>query len=248
MMHQQIENEEIIERYVRNRLKPEERTAFEEHYFSCDECFEKVQTAERFVAGMRDAARRGALSVSPHGAPMAWRLAPSWVPIFAVSTVALLLLAVGGVSWHLIQISTLRGQLNESVAQLQREQKARAKLAQQLQQALQAEGNIPLVILQSTRDVQAQPPEVILPVAATRLVLWVDLAKESFSSYRLDIYGAADESVETLHNLTRNAYGALAASVPTDRLQPGEFRIKLSAEARSRATPLAEYRLRIRRP
>jgi len=62
MMHPQIEDQEIVERYVRNQLAEEERKAFEEHFFACDDCFEKLQATDRFVAGMRDAARRGLLA------------------------------------------------------------------------------------------------------------------------------------------------------------------------------------------
>lgn len=40
-------------------LTPKERTALEEYFFACDDCFEKLQATERFVAGVRDAARRG---------------------------------------------------------------------------------------------------------------------------------------------------------------------------------------------
>ena len=64
MMHQQIEDEEIIERYVRNQLGAEERKAFEEHYFTCEECFGKLEATERFIAGVRDAGRRGYLERS----------------------------------------------------------------------------------------------------------------------------------------------------------------------------------------
>ena len=53
MLHSQIENEEIIERYVRSQLTPEARRAFEEHFMGCDKCFEKLQTTERFIAGIR---------------------------------------------------------------------------------------------------------------------------------------------------------------------------------------------------
>ncbi len=60
-MHRQIEEEEIVERYARNQLAPEEREAFEEHFFTCDECFEKLQATERFIAGVRNATARGLL-------------------------------------------------------------------------------------------------------------------------------------------------------------------------------------------
>lgn len=248
MMHEQIEDQEIIERYARNQLKPEERKAFEEHYFSCDECFDKLQAAERLIAGVRDAARRGVLPKSAAAGAPAWRVAPMWSPIFGIGVIAALLLAISGGSWYYVQFSRLRGQLSASNAALQEQQQARAALEQQLQQARQAEANLPLVMLQSTRDMQAQPTEAILPPGATHLVLWTEVPAGRFTSYRLEIYGAEEKPIETLTHLTRNAYGALAASISAGRLHPGEFRIKLSGEEPLPASLLAEYKLRIRRP
>jgi anti-sigma factor RsiW len=62
MTHQEIEEKEIIERYVRHKLPPEERLAFQEHYFSCDECFERAQMEARFIAAARDASKSGVLA------------------------------------------------------------------------------------------------------------------------------------------------------------------------------------------
>lgn len=61
MTHQEIEQREIIERYVRDQLAPEEQRAFQEHFFTCDACFEQVQMTERFIAGVRYAAETGLL-------------------------------------------------------------------------------------------------------------------------------------------------------------------------------------------
>ena len=36
--------EEVFEGYVRNALGADERDAFEEHYFSCAACFDKLRT------------------------------------------------------------------------------------------------------------------------------------------------------------------------------------------------------------
>ncbi len=66
--HQKIEQEEIIERYVMRQLSEEEEAAFEEHFFGCDECFEKVKLTEKAIAGIRAAAREGLLEEKP------WRL------------------------------------------------------------------------------------------------------------------------------------------------------------------------------
>lgn len=247
MMHQQIKEHESIERYARNLLSPEERKAFEEHYFACEDCFEKLQATERFIAGVRDASRRGLLPGMSHGEAPKWRITPYWVSTVVVSAVAVLLLAFAGISWYYVQVSRLHGQLNAFTTQLQRERAARAALAQQLALALRAESNVPLVMLQSTRDVQLRPTETTLPAGAARLVLWMEVPAGRFSSYRLEVNRADHKPVVTLDHLARNPYGALAASLPTQQLQSGDFRIRLFGESPSPATLLTEYRLRIRR-
>ena len=65
MTHQEIEHQEIIERYVRNELSSADRTAFQEHFFACDECFGRVQMTERFIAGVGHSAEAGVLNSTP---------------------------------------------------------------------------------------------------------------------------------------------------------------------------------------
>jgi hypothetical protein len=62
MNHKEIEEREIIERYVLHQLTPEERLAFQEHYFGCDECFGQTQIAARFIASVHQASRTGVFS------------------------------------------------------------------------------------------------------------------------------------------------------------------------------------------
>jgi hypothetical protein len=248
MMHQQIEEQEIIERYVRNQLTLEERKAFEEHYFSCEDCFEKLGATERFIAGVRNASRRGLLTGVSQEKASVWHIAPHWVKALAASGVAVLLLAIVSSSWYYVRVSRLRGQLSASSIELQRERAARVALAQQLELAVRAEPNVPLVMLQSTRDVEGQPTETTLPAGAAHLVLWMEVPVGRFNSYRLEVYGADDKPIVTLDHLARNPYGALAACLPTQQLQSGDFRIRLLGENPSPAILLAEYKLRIRKP
>jgi hypothetical protein len=49
MTHDEVEQREIVELYVRKRLSPEDRGAFQEHFFACDSCFDQIQTMERFT-------------------------------------------------------------------------------------------------------------------------------------------------------------------------------------------------------
>jgi len=247
MMHPQIEDEEIIERYVRKQLAEEERKAFEEHFFGCNDCFDKLQVAERFVAGVRDAASRGMLAGEVEGRAGGWSWSARQVPAFAISASAALLLA-GLSGWlYFSQMPKLRRQLSQSTENLRAQQAARAALEHQIASSIQAEANLPLVMLQARRDVQTAPNEVSIPSGAKHLVLWVEVPAGKSNSFRLQVDTADNRTVEALDNLQRNSYGALAVSLPVEALQPGDYRIRLTAGP-SPASLLAEYRLTIRRP
>jgi hypothetical protein len=247
MMHPRIEDLEIVERYVRNQLAPEEKRAFEEHFFSCDDCFDRVQSMELFVAGLRHAGSSGMLAGGPSERLPAWSMSP-WIPAFAVT--AALVLVLGSVAgWeHFSEIPNLRQQLQQSIAELRIEQQARATLEQRSAQHNQGEANVPLIMLQATRDLRASVTEAILSPNAAQLILWIDVEPGHDRSYRIEIYGPDNKPLDAVDHLRRNSYGALAVSLPAARLQPGEFKIKLSAEEPSPKSLVAEYRLRISRP
>jgi hypothetical protein len=246
MMHQQIEEQEIIERYVRDQLAPEEKRAFEEHFFSCEECFDKVQVTERFVAGIHDAAGRGMLVEDARGS-IPVRTHSWWMPAFGVSACAAVIFAAITGWLYLVQIPRIRGQLSQSTAELRRAQQE-AALAQQPQRSMQEQVNVPLVMLQATRGLQASPTDAILSPDAAQLVLWIDVDSGHYRTYRVEVSSAAGKPIETLQHLTPNSYHALAASVPAEGLQPGEFQIKLFGEEPPPGSLLAEYRMRVRRP
>lgn len=94
MTHQQIQDNEVIERYVRQQLTPTERQAFQEHYFACDECFDQVQMSARFIAGVREASRSGVLAAeSDNRAPQSSILPalffPNWIRNWAIPALAM---------------------------------------------------------------------------------------------------------------------------------------------------------------
>jgi hypothetical protein len=132
MNHQEIEEKEIIEGYVLHRLAADERRAFQEHYFSCDECFEKAQMQARFMAGVRGESRSGVLARSAFTASTATPAAswPGWLkPAFTLAAVASLVLAVA-LAWLLFnQIPKLR-------EELARERQAREQVERETQQNL----------------------------------------------------------------------------------------------------------------
>jgi hypothetical protein len=249
MMHREIEDREIIERYVRNQLSSEERRAFEEHFFGCEECFEKLQATERFTAGIRDAGSRGLLEGSPAADASPSRTWGSWmVPALAASSCAAVLLAVSA-GWALLyQVPKLRHQLNQASAEVRTQGVAIAALQKQVASSAQAETNVPLVMLQATRDAQAPPNDATLSSDARHLTLWLELPSSTSGSFLLEIVTADGRPIQTLENLKRNTYGALVVSLPAEVLQSGIYTVRLSRQEPSPVTLMAEYRLRIRRP
>lgn len=236
MTHQQAEQDGLVERYVRRELRPEEAQAFEAHYFDCDECFQAVQDLERFRAGVRDAVRRGQLtdSLTPERPSVAWVLA---------LCASLALAAVAG--WlYLAQVRPLREQVNRATADLASERDARSRLEHAAAASVDApEANLALAMLSAVRSGD-KPSIVTLPPASKRLVLWIDMAPSPFSTFRLTAVTTDNQPIATIDGLARGPYGALVASIPADRLQPGDIRIRLTGEG-SPSALVGEYALRV---
>src|ERR1051325_10999216 len=98
MTHQEVIDHEIVEAYVLGKLPLEERRAFQEHFFECDECFQQAQDASQRIARLRYAGHAGALrfeettKARPSRSVFNW-----WRPVF-ISAVAVVLLALVAVS------------------------------------------------------------------------------------------------------------------------------------------------------
>ena len=52
MDHSYVEEQDLAESYLAGRLSESERDAFEAHYFACETCLERLETAEGFREGM----------------------------------------------------------------------------------------------------------------------------------------------------------------------------------------------------
>jgi hypothetical protein len=243
-MHSRIEQEEIVERYARKQLTPEEQQAFEEHFFGCEECFQKLQEMDRFLAGIRDAGERGLLNERAQGA--ATGRSRWFLPALAAATCAALLAAASG--WmYLREIPRLRGELDQARTQLNVEKQQRAELEQKAAAIETAEVNVPLVMLQTSRDGEG-PTTAVLPMGARHLVLWIEIGPSRYREFRLEVFSEQGQRLTTLEHLKPGPYGALAASLPTEQLPSGECRIKLTGQDPAPAALAGEYLLRINRP
>jgi hypothetical protein len=232
--HQEVHDREIAEAYVRGRLSQQEREAFEDHCYSCDECFELVQDVDRFVTGIRDAADHGLLPSPKPGAPGWYR------PAFYFAAAACLILA-SLAGWSLfIDRQRLLGDLAQQRAEIE-------SRAQRLESQLTARATLPpnlqLIMLEATRAESAAA--ITRSPTIAHFAVWVEPPPAPPSTtYRLSILTGGGQAVETIEGLTRNSYGAIAANVPATRLTPGSYRAQLHSSASSGL--VGEYRFIIR--
>lgn len=56
MNHQDIENDDVVERYLLGHLSPDEAERFEAHYLGCQECLDRLELGTAWIAGAKAAA------------------------------------------------------------------------------------------------------------------------------------------------------------------------------------------------
>ena len=243
MLHSKIKNEDIVERYARNQLAPEERQTFEEHFFGCDECFAELQSVEALVEGVRDASARGLLNDQRVSATL-----PSiWTWAFASVMCAALVLC-GIIGWKYSRDTVeLRTQLARATDQLRAERSERSGVEMKSNAVESAEANVPVTMLQASRTGEA-PSAIVLQPGARHLVLWIELGPSRYHDFRVDVFSSDSHVIDSLDHLALNRYGAVTASLPTDQLPSGDFRITLTGQDPPPAALAGEYYLRVRRP
>lgn len=97
MEHTEAVEQYAVEKYLLEEFSPEARAAFEEHYFSCEECATDLRAAAAFIAQARKELARPALIAVPESKPQrkVFSLASFLQPVFAVPAMAAMLLVIG---------------------------------------------------------------------------------------------------------------------------------------------------------
>ncbi len=99
MKHLDIEEHQVIDRYVQGSLPPDEAAEFEEHYLSCQQCLDQLAVAESMQRGFKRAAGQDVarLAATQQLALVAWlsrmsrsrQAAALFTVVLAVAVVAL---------------------------------------------------------------------------------------------------------------------------------------------------------------
>ena len=254
--------QDTIERFVRHQLSPDERRAFEEHYFECEECFEQVQMTARFVAGVQYAARKGLLA-EPAAEPW-W--ANLFRPALIVVTAAALLLVVSVVWLSLKSGSTPDQELAIRQSPTPTPQPAaspgtastpaisenpKPDLLAQNRPAQTPEvipGKSPIVFLSSERG-DSSGNQLALPANAESAILRIDVEPGStFSGFQFQVFDSSKRLVTTANGGKASAKGTVSASVPARLLQDGKYVVKCYGLRDNQRELVGEYRLQVQKP
>jgi hypothetical protein len=277
MTHQEIQDREIIERYVRRRLAPDERRAFQEHYFECDECFERVQTAARFVAAVRQASRKGLLAEG-EAEPQPW-WASLFTPAFGFAAAAALLLAAtlgwlafrqpaaprqelareerptpspnqtGAAEQNTAQSASPTPEKNDrpKLPKLPKLEDQRDLLAQN-RPPEEAPGKLPFVLLESSRDTSGGGNQLTLPANATTAILRIEVEPgATFTGFQCQVFDSARRLVTTGASGKASPRGSVAVRAPAAALQDGKYLVKCYGLRDGQRELIGEYDLRVRK-
>lgn len=272
MEHEQIAEQNVIERYLMGSLTPEEEELFEEHLLECAECRRQVEWEEDFQGSLHAvAAEEAARATVVRVGLLAWlaRYRGGWL-----LSAAVLLLAALPIAWLLREQGRLHDQITrlEAAAQspvqpvptptpavpdserqaleaeLRTERDARTRLAEQIARLTQPQVNTPIFSLGLVRGSEQGVTRIDLARDPEWLVLSVELPAEEAPSYRATLVTSAGRTVWKGEGLKAGADGTVAIALYSTLLDPGSYKLRLEAvDAKGHGSPAGEIPFRVAR-
>jgi hypothetical protein len=261
MDHTYIDEQHVVDRYVRGTLPVEEAARFEEHYLSCQDCLDRLDLAEAMKRGFQRAAGQDAARAvaSRQLALVAWLARLGRSRQAAVLAMALLIAVL--LPWGLAvrrmtdrdrelaqtrsaleqerarDAGKLRTELEASQRDLAREREARASAAEQLAKARQPQGNIPILFLNTERggpSTDEPTARLHLPSAPGVIVLALGVDPPHQPSYQVILRAAGGREVWRGGGLRVDERDSLSLSLPSTLLAPGDYTLAVEGLAPGR--------------
>ncbi len=165
MDHTYVEEHDLLEAYLAERLSAEERDSFEAHYFSCETCLERLEAAEGLREGMRRVAAEDlaqAVAVRAQLGFLAGLAALSRRHRFALAG-AFLLLAALPAGWLIERNRRLERQLTETAAASERQRTALEARLESLEETGTGDRRRLTEELAREREARATTPQLTQP-------------------------------------------------------------------------------------
>jgi hypothetical protein len=201
MDHQLSVRTQAAERYLLRELAPEERQAFEEHYFDCEECAEDVRLLQQFAANAAVVYHEEGPLVFDSAAASRRKPWFGWTPSLAFACRALCVSLVGLMGYqNAIVIPRLRSAVERSSA---------------------PEAVSSAILVPSGRGVGRT---VAIPPGARFIHLALELgALPPFENYACDLRSASGTSIRRIPLGGVDATAGIHLMVPTSVLPSGSY-------------------------
>lgn len=271
MDHTYIDEQHVIDRYVRGTLPAEEAARFEEHYLHCQECLDRLDLAESMKRGFQRAAGQDAARViaSRQLAFVAWLARLGRSRQAAVLAMALLVAVL--LPWSLAQrrmadrdreLAQMRSALEQERsaassrgtaeterlrAELEASRRERASAAEQLEQSRQPQSNVPILTLGVARGGPSDDkPTIYLPSSPGWIVLFLSIEPSPQHTYGGVLQDARGREVWRGGNLRGDS---LTLSLHSTLLAPGDYTLALEDLTPGRKpVPAGRFVFRVRPP
>jgi len=255
MNHAEIEEQQIVDRYVRGTLPAEEVARFEEHYLSCQDCLDQLDLAESMSRGFKRAAGQDAVRVAAvrQLAVVAWLARLGRSRQAAVLAMALLVAVL--LPWGLgvrkladrdrelaMTRSTLEHERSAAGArgtaeaerlrtELESSRRDLAHEREQLTQARQPQ-NVPILGLSVERGGgEVKPPILHLPATPGWVVLSLPIEPPYRPSYRVTLRGAGGKEIWSGGGFQHDG-DLLNLTLHSTLLAPGDYTLAVEGAGR----------------
>ena len=211
-----------VEKYLLDEFSPEEKDAFEEHFFSCDECAGQVKVGAAFMVHAKESLK-GVSVVAPTPKPVkeAKRQWFSWFsPAFAVPAMALML---GVVAFqNLIQLPDMHQELV----------------------AMNAPAVLPGVDLKSGSSRGEE--SVVSAKGGEVFQLTIDIPDTTQAAHTAELYDASGQKLWSLPVPADAPKDGLALKMPGN-LPAGNYSLVLRRAGSSESDTVSRYKFELRR-
>jgi type II secretory pathway pseudopilin PulG len=253
MDHREIEERNIPDLYLMNKLSSEARLRFEEHFISCPECLSRLEMTEDLRAALKSE-----LIARPLNTVQLERRSPFRTYTFALIAAAILipiglLAALAFRTWSEQQRQSveLRNRLAEAAASLEQERNKSAQLNAQIATLAQQQGTVPVFPLVITRGGPDTPGSAVNSIALPQTG-WVIFLLELPDVPRIEVYKAVVRDskgmlVSDISGMKSTSRDSLAISVLSSLLMPGDYVIALEGLTSGRYVQLGRYSFHVLR-
>ena len=227
MNRRYVEDNQIIDRYLMNKLSDEELETFEQLFLEDPELVQEIEFRKRFIKGLRKADLTGLLQSGDDESSSIWQwlpvMRPSFPAVAAVSAAILLMVAVLQYS----HIARLQNVNEEQVSQIGR--------------LMAPQANTLLVPLGLTRGATTRDEPVVrvhLSPAVEQVILALDIEPLSFDNYRLSL---DREGAGQLWSSESDS-APPAVVLPAGLLIPGDYYLQIyGARSGGELAPVAQF-------